>query len=172
MSISESPQRPTDRSFLMLLAFWCCLCGAAVLFASVTLAPKLVLWHELEIETLDQQQQLVQLERQVQHLDKVVFSLEHDRRFQSELAQREMGRSPSGEELISVDPSLRVDMRLPEIESPNVPLVVPWYVPILRALATPTDWRRRLLWGAAGLCVLAFAGLCERRAEDLDRTPN
>ncbi len=157
----HSPPSP-DRSLLVPLAFWACLLAAALLFASVALAPKIVAWQELDLETIEQQQQLLMLEQQLQHLEKVVYSLEHDKRFQAEVARREIGGYETGTEIIPVAPALRVDVRLPRIESPNVPLVVPWYVPILRTLATPTDWRRRVLWTAAGFCLVAFTLLRDR----------
>ncbi|RLS51586.1 MAG: hypothetical protein DWH91_18935 [Planctomycetota bacterium] len=166
----ESPSRPVERSLLVSLAFWFCLLTAAFLFGSVALASKLVIWHELELEATDQQQQLVTLERQVQHLDKIVHSLEHDKHFQAEIARREIGSTTAGTEMVIVDPSLQVDIRLPPIESPNIPLIVPWYVPVLRSLAVASPWRRRLLWMAAGLCVVAFTILRDRQGETVKST--
>ncbi len=165
MSPPAAPLRTPapERSILVALAFWMCLLSSAALFASVALAPRLVEWHELHLATLARQQQLVELEQHIQHLEKVVHALEYDPHFQSEVTRREIG-GPAEGELIPIEQSLTVDVTLPAVESPNVPLVVPWYIPILRTLSVPSDWRRRVLWVSAGLCVLAFVALRERTA--------
>ena len=157
------PAPSPERSILVPLAFWMCLLSSAVLFAAVALAPRLVEWHELHLATLARQQQLVELEQHIQHLEKVVHALEFDPHFQSEVARREIG-GPAEGELIPVDQSLTVDVTLPAVDGPNVPLVVPWYIPILKTLSVPSDWRRRVLWVSAGLCVFAFVALRERES--------
>ena len=156
-----SPPLAHERSILISVAFWMCLLSSAALFASVALAPRLVEWHELHLATIERQQQLVELELHIQHLEKVVHALEFDPHFQSEVIRREIGGPPNGER-IPLDKSLTVDMALPKIKAPNVPLVVPWYIPILKTLAVPSDWRRRVLWISAGLCLLSFVALRER----------
>ena len=157
---TKSPQ-PGERSILVSVAFWLCLLSSAALFASVSLAPRLVEWHELQLSTIDRQQQLVELEQHVQHLEKVVHALEHDPHFREEVARREIG-GDLGDSSIPLDKSLTVDMTSPRTSGPNVPLVVPWYIPILKTLSVPSDWRRRVLWISAGLCLIAFVGLRER----------
>ena len=158
---TDSPPLVPERSILISVAFWMCLLSSAALFASVALAPRLVEWHELHLATIERQQQLVELELHIQHMEKVVHALEFDPHFQSEVIRREIGSPPNGER-IPLDKSLTVDMALPKIRVPNVPLVVPWYIPILKTLSVPSDWRRRVLWISAGLCLLAFVALRER----------
>ena len=155
------PASLPERSILISLAFWLCLLSSGALFAAVALAPRLVEWHELHLAILERQQQLVELEQHTQHLEKVVQALESDPHFQAEVTRREIG-GPAEGEVIPVEKSLTVDVTLPTVESPNVPLVVPWYIPILRTLSAPSDWRRRVLWVSAGLCLLAFVALRER----------
>lgn len=155
------PAPPAERSILVSIAFWMCLSSSATLFASVSLAPRLVEWHELQLSTLDRQQQLVELEMHIQHLDHVVHALEHDPHFRAEVTRREIG-SETDTSSIPLDKSLTVDLTAPRVSGPNVPLVVPWYIPILRTLSVPSDWRRRVLWISAGLCLFAFVGLRER----------
>ena len=155
------PTPPVERSILVSIAFWMCLLSSASLFASVSLAPRLVEWHELQLSTIDRQQQLVELEMHVQHLDQVVHALEHDPHFRAEVTRREIG-SGVDDGSIPLDKSLTVDMTAPRTNGPNVPLVVPWYIPILKTLSVPSDWRRRVLWISAGLCLIAFVGLRER----------
>ena len=138
-----------------------CLLSSAALFASVALAPRLVEWHELDLSTLDRQQQLVELELHIQHLEKVVHALEFDPHFQAEVIRREIG-GPEVGETIPLKKLLTVDLALPQIKAPNVPLVVPWYIPILKTLSVPSNWRRRVLWLSAGFCLLAFVALRER----------
>lgn len=158
---STPPSPPVERSILVSVAFWLCLLSSAVLFASVSLAPRLVEWHELQLSTIDRQQQLIELELHIQHLDKVVYALEHDPHFREEIARREIGGG-AGDGSIPLDKSLTVDMTAPRTSGPNVPLVVPWYIPILKTLSVPSDWRRRVLWISAGLCLIAFVVLRER----------
>lgn len=160
-----SPPAPTpERSILISLAFWMCLLSSAALFAAVALAPRLVEWHELHLATLERQQQLVELERHIQQLEKVVHALEFDPHFQAEVIRREIG-GPFEGELFPLDKSLTVDASLPNVAGPNVPLVVPWYIPIFQTLSIPTDWRRRVLWVSAGLCLFAFVALREPRLD-------
>ena len=170
MLFSPPPELPRDpapeHSILIPLAFWMCLLSSAALFASVSLAPRLVEWNDLHLSTLDRQQQLIEIEQHVQHLEKVVHALEFDPHFLSEVTRREIG-SPSAGELIPLEKSLTIDVTRPALNAPNVPLVVPWYIPILKTLAVPSDWRRRVLWVSAALCLLAFVGLRER-----EQTPN
>ncbi len=158
---APSPAPQAERSILISIAFWLCLLSSAVLFASVSLAPRLVEWHELHLSTLDRQQQLVELEMHIQHLDQVVHALEHDPHFRAEVTRREIGGS-ADDGSIPLDKSLTIDMTAPRISGPNVPLVVPWYIPILKTLSVPSDWRRRVLWISAGLCLIAFVALRER----------
>ena len=155
------PTPPVERSILVSIAFWMCLLSSAALFASVSLAPRLVEWHELQLSTIDRQQQLVELEMHIQHLDQVVHALEHDPHFRAEVTRREIG-SGVDDGSIPLDKSLTVDMTAPRTSGPNIPLVVPWYIPILKTLSVPSDWRRRVLWISAGLCLIAFVGLRER----------
>lgn len=158
---TTQPPQPGERSILVSIAFWMCLLSSAALFASVSLAPRLVEWHTLQLSTIDRQQQLVELELHVQHLEKVVHALEHDPHFREEVARREIG-GDAGDGSIPLDKSLTVDMTAPRTSGPNVPLVVPWYIPILKTLSVPSEWRRRVLWISAGLCLIAFVGLRER----------
>lgn len=132
------------RSILIPLAFWMSLLASAALFASVSLAPRAVEWHATKLATVDRQQQLVRVERQIQQLEKVAYALEYDPQFRAELAAGQL--SPS-------------DLLTSDVEAPNLPLTVPWYVPVLRALSVSGEWRRRVLWLAAGLCVFAFVAL-------------
>lgn len=138
------PSSEPQRSILIPLAFWMCLLSSAVLFASIALAPRIVEWHALRLATVDRQQQLVRVERQIQQLEKVTHALEYDPQFREELAAGGF----SSRELLTTD-----------VETPNVPLTVPWYIPVLRALSASGEWRRRVLWLAAGLCVFAFVAL-------------
>ena len=161
MTDASTASPPTERSILIPVAFWMCLLSSAALFASVALAPRLVEWHELHLATLDRQQQLVELELHTQHLEKVVHALEFDPHFQAEVIRREIGGPEVGES-IPLKKSLTVDLALPQTKSPNVPLVVPWYIPILKTLSVPSNWRRRVLWLSAAFCLLAFVALRER----------
>ncbi len=150
-----------ERSILIPVAFWLCLFSSAALFASVSLAPRLVEWHELHLLTLDRQQRLVVLDRHIQHLENVVDAWEFDPHFQLEMS-RQAVTDPEEGQLIPLDQSLTVNLNAPTINGPSVPLVVPWYIPILRTLSVPSDWRRRVLWVSAGFCLFAFVALRER----------
>lgn len=159
-------QPPAERGLLIAVAFWLCLMTSAALFASVVLAPRLVECHDLQLANLERQRQNIELEQHVAHVEKVVHALEYDTDFQDEVLQQDLGGSTrielnTGED-IPVEGDLAFDMSVPTSSAPEVPLMIPWYVPILRTLSTPSDWRRRVLWMSAGFCVLAFVGLRER----------
>lgn len=152
MSPLPLPERPEpERSILMPLAFWMCLFSSAFLFAAVSLAPRIVEWHASELESLERQQRLIGLERRIQQLEKIAYALEFDPEFRNELARNDV----SAGELMQTD-----------FDTPNIPLTVPWYIPVFRALAVAGGWRRRLLWIAGGLCVFAFMILRDTTPEN------
>ena len=144
-----------ERSILISIAFWMCLFTSAALLASVSLAPRIVEWHSASLTTLNRQQQMVRLERQIQQLEKLTHALEFDSHLRRELDEGQV----SLDELVSLN-----------VEAPNVPLTVPWFIPVLKAIAVAGDWRRRILWLSAGLCVFAFVVLRDTEIREV-RTP-
>lgn len=151
-SRSTLPPAATDtseRSILISVAFWMSLFASAALFASVSLAPRIVEFHSAQLTTLDRQQQMVHLERQIQQLEQVTQALEFDPQFRKEIATQKI---------------LPEDLVHSEVNGPNLPLTVPWYIPILKSLSASGEWRRRVLWLAAGLCLFAFVVLRDREA--------
>jgi cell division protein FtsB len=101
----------TKHGWIVSLAFWFCLFLSAAMYAIVVLAPK---WHtsqKLNSEHRNNQHQLVSLEQDVKRLDNVVTALESDTEFASELARVDFGAVRPGEERLSVDEDLRMNVQ-------------------------------------------------------------
>jgi len=78
------------------------------LFALLHLAPKIVRVEELTTDYRSEHVRLLKLERQVQRLERVAEALRHDPGFAEQIARIELSAGRQGEEVIAVDPSLRL----------------------------------------------------------------
>jgi cell division protein FtsB len=136
------------------LAFWLSLLAAAGCLAAVALAPKLLQGQILAEQYAENQRRLVLLERETLQLAQVVQALERDPTFAEELARVEFDAYRPGEELIPVEPALRLDRR---VVPPPVARQRTWAAnSLMLRLATDQRLRNRLLLTAAGLVVAAF----------------
>jgi len=151
---------PTSRyDWVASLAFWICLFVAAGLFASVTLAPRLAAYIDLQAEYQANQVELVRMESRAQYLEKVVEALATDPHFAAEVARIDFDAVRPGDERIAVDKSLSLNAPRydpPEITAPPSP---PWYAPVARFLSSNPALRPLTLLVAAGLIVVAFTFL-------------
>ena len=73
--------------WLTSLAFWLCLVAAAGLYGTVTLSPKLLAFLTLNRAYHANQWKLVSLEKQVDHLQKVIDAQKNDPAFVREQAR-------------------------------------------------------------------------------------
>jgi cell division protein FtsB len=141
------------------LLFWLCLGIAVGLYGACALAPRAVVWAELQAQSARNQTELVNLERQAQQLARVAHALERDPTFAAELARVELNAARSGRTRIPLPPSLGFDPRAPRtVKMVAVPFE-PWYLPAARLLATDATLRWKLLGVAAGLMLFAFVFL-------------
>lgn len=166
---TAAPRNPeTVSGFLLSLLFWLCLLAAAMLFASVTLAPKVLEQARLKNEFDAGQHRLVQIEQQNEQLERVVGAIREDPEFAAEMTRIEFDAVRPDEEIIPVEPSLKLGPQL-AMPRPVVPVPATWYQPYLTPLATDVVLRQRLLIGAALLVIVSFTWFQPVSAKRLHR---
>jgi hypothetical protein len=151
-TVSDQPQRNSGVAPL----FWLCLFASAALYAPCALASRIVTWAELQQKYDRNQAELVDIQQQVRHLQRVADALEKDPAFAAQLARAELGAAPAGTRVITLPRELANDPRIPPavqaIEKPRTP----WYLPAMRRLAADSTLRRNLLLAAAGIFLFGF----------------
>ena len=156
--------RTTSPGWLTSLAFWLCLFVSAALYGSVTLSPKLLAYFTLNREYHANQWKLVSLEKQVARLQKVIDAQKNDPSFVREQARSDFDIASPDEQRIPVDSHLRLNIGSGAAEAPVVPPDLPWYTPLLAAVAGSHKIGDALLGVAAFLVLYAFTLLYERKA--------
>lgn len=152
------------QSWLVSLAFWLSLLFSAGLYAAVALSPKLLATVTLSRQREENQLRLVALEKQVQHLQKVIEALKHDPNFAKELARTDFETAYPDEQRIPVDSHLSLNMRSAGPDLAVAASNLPWYTPLLSAVANNREASNTLLTVAALLVIYAFTFLQERRS--------
>jgi cell division protein FtsB len=166
---AKSNQNEESRfAWMISLTFWIFLFIAASLFAAVVLAPRYLSYLNMRNEYLTNQVQLVSLENQVEYLRQIAHSLEHDPEFRSEVARVDFDAVRPGEERISVDPDLALD--IPQWNpNKNIPASnQSWYQPMLSVLSENQKIRSSILLTAAVIVVLSFTFLHESQSRQLE----
>src|SRR5262245_43263996 len=138
------------------------------MYAAVALSPEPLAWTTLREEHYANQVRLVELEKQVKYLGRVVDALEDDPEFAAQLARVDFDAARPGDERITVDPSLSLDARDESRPRTSVDRT-PWYVPFLRQFSDRPELRRALLTIAAVLSIFSFAFLQEGLPEPVFR---
>ena len=160
----DEPTPPTAgaaQGWVTSLLFWLCLVLAATMYGVVALAPKLLSWLTLKQEHYTHQVRLVELERKVKYLGRVVDAMENDADFAAQLARVNFDAARPGDERIAVDPMLSLDARDRPTAAPALPRTASLLVPLLRQVTDRPDLRRALLTIAAALILFAFTFLQE-----------
>ena len=152
------PHNSHSGGFVSLL-FWLCLAIAVALYGACALAPRVVVWAELQRQSARNQAELVNLDQQVQQLARVAHALERDPTFAAELARVELDAARPGGTRIPLPPSLGFDPRVPRAAAVVAEPLEPWYLPAARLVATDAKLRWKLLGFAAGLMLFAFVFL-------------
>lgn len=147
------------------LLFWLCLVLAASMYGGVALAPKLLSWLTLKQEHYTHQVRLVELERKVKYLGRVVDAMENDAEFAAQLARVDFDAARPGDERIAVDPMLSLDARERPAATPVLPRTASLLAPLLRQVTDRPELRRALLTIAAALILFAFTFLQEPAVE-------
>ena len=140
------------------LAFWVTLLLAAVLYASVALAPRLFAWMVVRHDYLSNAHQLEALEQEVDYLERVRDTLQTDPEFVRKLASAAIAEDVGDSEVIPVSGTLifggddQLQSRLPEIQDP-------FGASVVRRFASDRQLRHTLLGAAIMLVVFAFTVL-------------
>jgi cell division protein FtsB len=145
--------------WLTSLAFWVCLIGAAALYATVTLSPKLLNFLTLNRSYQANQWKLVSLEKQVDHLQKVIDAQRNDPAFVREQARFDFDVASPDEQRIPVDSHLRLNIGTGNADLAVVRPDLPWYSPLFAVVAHSRFVANMLLGIAALLVVYAFTFL-------------
>ncbi|ODA34653.1 hypothetical protein [Planctopirus hydrillae] len=155
-------EAPRALSILMSFAFWILLALVSLSFATLVLSPKL---HRREVLTRQYQQslwELVILQEQTQSLREIAKALEHDERFQAELARSQLGgigkneeRYPLPEDLLLAHPLEPPAPQLP------VPPAQTWREFWIERFATDQSLRSGLIVFCVIGCLFGFGWLHE-----------
>ncbi len=141
-------------SFLMSIAFWISLLVSAVMYAAVSLSPKLADWISVRQQHAANAGRLQELEDEADYLERVAAALKSDPEFARRLVHTtQSGSTPR--EFVPVANRLifgGTEAKSPEPRS----LVRPAVAEVVMHLASHQQHRTWLLFGAAGLTVLAF----------------
>jgi hypothetical protein len=166
----QSPAESSTGSLIVSLSFWCSLMAASLMYAAVSLSPRLEEWLTARDQYASNAHRLQVLENEVDYLERVVDAMKKDPEFarrMSEQIQLSPGSvSESAFEPTTVaarDGSLPSSVGAPAPEQPRLPSsALPgelrrWILD----LATNPELRIWLLGTAAGLTLLAFTLLNE-----------
>jgi cell division protein FtsB len=162
-----SSRPETISGMAISLIFWLCLLLACVLFALVSLAPKLQVYLQLRSQFDMKQQRLVALELQAEQLQRVIEAIRTDTDFAAELTRIEFDAVRPDEEVIPVDMALKLDARAVETPLPDMDAIHEWYEPIVTHLASDGGLRVSFLGAATLLVILSFTILQPARAEPI-----
>jgi hypothetical protein len=151
------------RDGLSSVIFWICLFVAAGLYATVSLAPKLLTYLDLELDYRFNQWELVELDRQVSHLDKVIQAQTSDPAFIQEQVRSAFDVTRPDEQRIPVESHLRLNIEVAAPAARNAVPTWPWYAPLVAVVAQSHEIGTALLCTAAALVLFAFTFLYDRR---------
>lgn len=152
----------TIGSFLMSVAFWSALIVSAVMYAAVSLSPKLANWISVRHQHATNALRLQELEDEADYLERVAAALKSDPEFAHRLVQATQAGKPQNE-FVPVSNNLVFGGENAKTLAPK-PLVQPAVAEVVIHLASHQRHRKWLLFGAAGLTLLAFTLLNESGA--------
>ena len=149
---SEVPQ--TAGSFFMSVAFWCVLLTAALMYAAVSLSPKLADWITVRQQHAVNAARLQEMEDEADYLERVSDALKTDPAFAQRLVHATQSGNPE-QEFVPVTDVWKPEDTETRSQLPK-PLVQPAVAELIMHLASHQTHRTWLLIGASGLTVLAF----------------
>ena len=167
---TSAPSAPETLSGMVVsLLFWSTLLAASLLFAAVSLSPKLLEMLRLQDDYDSTQFRLVQVEQQNEQLQRVVEAIRRDKDFAAEMTRIEFDAVRRDEEIIPVDADLRLSPR--ELGNLRSPAMIPraWYRPLLVPFVENDSLRMSLLGTAAALVVISFTWMQPATARQLTR---
>lgn len=148
-------------SLLMSLAFWITLVSAALMYAGVSLSPKLADWMQARQQLTSNAYRLQQLENEADYLERIADALKKDPQFAERLVQ--LSQSPASEAALQDSQMIAAQLR-PEKKSDAKKSDTGWlanprvYSAVIR-LASDLDLRRWLLIASAASTLFAFTFL-------------
>ncbi len=155
-------EAPRALSILMSFAFWILLALVSLSFATLVLSPKL---HRREVLTKQYQQslwELVILQEQTRSLREIAKALEHDERFQAELARSQLGGIGKNEERYPLPENLLLAYPLePPAPQLPVPPAQTWREFWIERFATDQTLRSGLIVFCVIGCLFGFGWLHE-----------
>ena len=144
----------TVGTFLISVAFWSTLLVSALMYAAVSLSPKLADWISVRKQHAANAMRLQELEDEADYLERVAAALKSDPEFALRLVHAtQSGRTQN--EFVPVSDNLIFGGTNAKSSLPR-PLVQPAVAGVVMHLASHQQHRRWLLSGAAGLTILAF----------------
>ena len=144
------------RAWWGAVACWLCVLGAAFLYATAALSPRILAYVQLRHAYVTGQSQLVALETQVRQMDRVATALERDPQFAADLARVDFEVQRPDETLIRVPAQLALEVREHAVETSPPATELPWYTPVLQIAAQNRAANNVLLGLAALLALLSF----------------
>ncbi|MBL8819473.1 MAG: hypothetical protein JNL58_25800 [Planctomyces sp.] len=153
MSITARPSL-----WVISLMFWLTLIIAAALYAVVALAPKLADFANVRTRFATNAHRLVELESEVEYLERVTSALKSDPRFARQLALASQGGRGQTEEVVPVTHEL-IFSGIPRPERSEAEPQKSWWMTVVAYLASHPDYRGNLLLCSAVLTLFAFTFL-------------
>ena len=145
-------------SLLMSLAFWITLVVAALMYAGVSLSPKLADWMQARQQLTSNAYRLQQLENEADYLERIAGALKKDPQFAERLVQ--LSQSPASDAALQdsqmIAAQLRPETKSDAKKSDNGWLANPRVHSAVIRLASDLDLRRWLLIASAASTVFAF----------------
>jgi hypothetical protein len=139
----------------MSVSFWLTLTVAGIMYAAVSLSPKLAAWINVRQQYVTNATRLTQLEDEVDYLERVAEALKTDPEFAKRLIRANQNPGSHDTEFIPVSKGLLFGGA--ETKEYTVPEVVrPAFAKVVFHLASHEQHRTWLLAGSAGLTLLAF----------------
>jgi hypothetical protein len=143
-------------SFFLSVSFWLTLTVAGIMYAAVSLSPKLAAWINVRQQYVTNATRLTQLEDEVDYLERVAEALKTDPEFAKRMIRANQSPGTQESEFIPVSKGLLFGGA--ETKQYKVPEVVrPAFAKVVFHLASHEQHRTWLLVGSAGLTLLAFA---------------
>lgn len=152
-----SSPAPAAAVWLVSLMFWTCLSLAALLYAAVALSPKLAEWIRVRRQYSQNAVRLVQLEDQIDYLERVTAALKTDPQFARRLAEASLPDRRSGRQLVPVTRELLFGGV--EAKPDSVQVIRPALADAVVYLASNGRHRQLTILSAALLTVLSFTFL-------------
>lgn len=155
---NPSSETPISAKWAVSLTFWITLLIAALMYSSVTLAPRLFAWIENRHSFITNAHQLQMLETEVDYLERVRDALESDPDFVRRMATASIAEDIGEAEIIPVSGTLifgnkdQLQERMPEIEAPVG-------TDLVQRFASDRQLRSGLLLTAGLLVAFAFSVL-------------